>query len=334
MGLPRSGQMIPALALLALCGCGASIQVTRNPSASLASVRKVAVIPFGSTPAHGRITGEWETLLLSAGYRVIERGGVEALLGEQGLSINGLVNPEEAPRIGEILGVDGLVLGRPNPREPYHSYALTGAARISEPGPVSVKLVDAATARVVWSVNSEKGGSLNVTREGRAVNPQVRRSLLAALQEGGWETADSPGGETAAAVIAFNASLPVPAGLRAGAYAFAGGNDNGDGGAWADKAAGILLKAGYDIVDRQQLEKVIREQKLAAGGAVRPQEMARLGKLAGLKAVLMGTAYGGQVCAYHAKLVDVETGELYWSAYGEDCRMEQFRELLKKGGNR
>lgn len=316
---------------LALCACGGSLQVMRNPSASLASVKKVAVVPFGPAPAQGRITGEWETLLLSLGYRVVERGNIEPLLKEQGLSINGIVNPSEAPRIGEILGVDGLVMGRPNTREPYYSYSMTGAPKMSEPAPVSVKLLDAATARVVWSVSNEKDAALNVAREGRAVNSQTKRSLEAALTEGGWKAARPPYKESSGAAIAFNAALRTAPGMRVGAYAFAGGNDNGDGGAWADKAAGMLLKAGYDVVDRQQLEKIIAEQKTAASGATRPQDMAQLGRIAGLRAVLMGTAYGGQVCAYHVKLVDVETGELYWSAYGEDCRLDQFSDLVTKG---
>ncbi len=318
-------------AALALCACGGSLQVMRNPSASLPSVKKVAVVPFGTAPAQARITGEWETLLLSLGYRVVERENIEPLLKEQGLSINGIVNPSEAPKIGEILGVDGLVMGRPNTREPYYSYSMTGAAKISEPAPVSVKLLDAATARVVWSVSNEKEEALNVAREGRAVNSRLKNSLEGTLKEGGWKAAQPPYKESSGAAIAFNSGLRAEKGMRVGAYAFAGGNDNGDGGAWADKAASMLLKAGYDVVDRQQLEKIIQEQKLSASGATRAQDMAQLGKIAGLRAVLMGTASGGQVCAYHVKLVDVETGELYWSAYGEDCRLDQFSELVGTG---
>lgn len=319
-----------AFTALALAGCGGSLQVTRNPSAQLASVKKVAVVPFGAAPAHSRITGEWETLLLSLGYRVVERENIEPLLKEQGLSINGIVNPSEAPKIGEILGVDGLLMGRPNTREPYYSYSMTGAPKISEPAPVSVKLLDAATARVVWSVSNEKEEALNVAREGRAVNGKIKRSLEATLAEGGWTAGKPAYRESSGAALAFNAGLPAAGGMRVGAYAFAGGNDNGDGGAWADKAAAMLLKAGYDVVDRQQLEKIIKEQRLSASGATRAQDMAQLGRVAGLRAVLLGTAYGGQVCAYHMKLVDVETGELYWSAYGEDCRLDELASFFRQ----
>ena len=316
---------------LVLCACGGTLQITRNPNAGLASIRKVAVVPFGTNPAQGRITGEWETLLLSLGYRVVERGSIESLLKEQGLSINGLVNPSEAPKIGEILGVDGLVLGRPNPREPYYSYTMTGMTRMSEPAPVSVKLLDAATARVVWSVSNEKDKALSVSREGRAVDAQLRKAMEGTLKDGGWKAGKPAYAESSGAAIAFNPALRAQKGMRVGAYAFSGANDNGDGGAWADKTAAMLLKAGYDVVDRQQLEKILKEQKISLTGATRAQDMAQLGKIAGLRAVVMGTASGGQVCAYHVKLVDVETGELYWSAYGEDCRLDQFSDLVETG---
>ena len=322
-----------ALVLLApaLCACGGSLQITRNPNAGLSSVRKIAVVPFGAAPAQARITGEWETLLLSLGYRVVERDKIEPLLREQGLSVNGIVDPSEAPRIGELLGVDGLVLGRPNPRDPYYSYTMTGMARLSEPAPVSVKLVETATARVVWNVSGEQSEALSVAREGRAVNPQLRSSLEGALKDGGWKTGRPVRESSSEAEIAFNPELRAKKGMRVGVYAFAGGNDNGDGGAWADKAAAMLLRAGYDVVDRQQLEKILAEQKISLTGVTRAQDMARLGKIAGLRAVLVGTASGGQVCAYHAKLADVESGELYWSAYGEDCRLNRFVDLIEKG---
>ena len=321
----------PAFAVLALCACGGSLQITRNPSAALTSVKKVAVIPFGAAPTQGRIAGEWETLLLSLGYRVVERGSIESLLKEQGLSINGIVNPSEAPKIGELLGVDGLVLGRPNPRDSYYSYTMTGMPRISEPAPVSVKLVETATARVVWSVSNEKAETLSVAREGRAVNAQLKSSLEGTLKDGGWKSAKPAYKESSTAAIAFSPFMRAEKGMRVGAYAFSGGNDNGDGGAWADKTAGMLLKAGYDVVDRQQLEKILKEQKLSTSGMTSVQDMTQLGKIAGLRAVVMGTASGGQICAYHAKLVDVETGELYWSAYGEDCRMDQFSDIVETG---
>ncbi|OGR69109.1 MAG: hypothetical protein A2081_06285 [Elusimicrobia bacterium GWC2_61_19] len=330
--------MLRAAALLAAAaafGACAGPQITRNPNSELNSVRKVSVLPFAETPAQKRIAGEWETLLLSLGYRVMERGSMEKILGEQGLSVSGLVNPVQAPRIGALLGVDGIVFGKPNPKDPYHSYTMAGAPRISEPPPVSVKLVETGTARVVWNIANEAENKLQVSRVGRAVDGALRKAMQKTLGEGAWSNTPPAGfyRESGASVIAFNPGLLPPPAMRVGVYPFLVAARDGDGGVWADKFAGLLLGAGYDVVDRQNLEKVLQEQNISLKGIVRLEDIIKLGKIAGLRGIVFGTVYGGEVCAYQAKLVDVETGELYWSAYGEDCQLDQLAGLIKTPGN-
>ena len=328
----RRAALVGAACCLAAC---ASPQTARNPNADVNAVRKVAVLPFASTPDQLRISGEWETLLLSLGYRVVERGGVELLLKEQGLSVSGIVNPADAPRIGALLGVEGILFGRPNPKEPYLSYTMTGMPRISEPPPLSVKLVDASTSRMVWNAAADSPEKIKISREGAAVDSALRKSLSRTLSEGGWKFAPPPGYymEQGKAVAAFNPGLNG-AGLRVGVYTFSGGNDQGDGASWADRFAGMLLAAGYDVVDRQQLEKILAEQSISAKGAIRPEDLARLGKVAGLKGIVFGEVYGRSVCAYGAKLVDAESGELYWSAYGEDCPLDDLSAMLRTAARR
>ena len=55
----------------------------------------------------------------------------------------------------------------------------------------------------------------------------------------------------------------------------------------------------------------------------------KLGKIAGLRGMVFGTVYGGEICAYHAKLVDVETGEIYWSVYGEGCSLDSLVNIFR-----
>ncbi|MCG2726173.1 MAG: CsgG/HfaB family protein [Elusimicrobia bacterium] len=322
---------ISFLFAMALCACSA-MQITRNPNADLNSVRKVAVFPFAESPAQKRVTGEWETLLLSMGYRVVERSEMESMLKEQGLSVGGIVNPSDAPKIGEILGVDGIVFGRSNPRAPYHSYTLTGMPRISEPPPVSVKLVNAKTARVVWNLSDESMKKVQISRQGRAVDATLRKSLIKTLKEGNWSNIPPSKfyRETGGAIVAFNSEWDMKPGMRVGIYPFLSDNEQEDeGGAWADKFAGMLMGAGYDVVDRQQIEKMLFEQRGSLSGAIRPKEITELGKIAGLRGIVFGTIYGGEICAYHAKLVDVETGEVYWSAYGEDCSLDSLSNIFR-----
>jgi hypothetical protein len=49
-----------------------------------------------------------------------------------------------------------------------------------------------------------------------------------------------------------------------------------------------LLKAGYDLVERGQVEKLLSEQAFSASGAVDAASAAELGKILGVKAVVLG----------------------------------------------
>ncbi|MBI4425153.1 MAG: hypothetical protein HY554_15590 [Elusimicrobia bacterium] len=55
-----------------------------------------------------------------------------------------------------------------------------------------------------------------------------------------------------------------------------------------DMFAKRLLERGYQVIERARLEAVLREQKLGASGALRPQTAKRLGKLLGIDALILG----------------------------------------------
>lgn len=317
---------------LALCLAseGLAAEIAINPRVDASSVRKVAVIPFADDAAQRRISGEWETLLLAMGYRVLERGDLKALFKEHGLSLGGVVSAETAGRLGGLLGVEGLLVGAPNPRPPYHSYGLLGNAKISEPPPSGVRLIDAETGRLVWSV-SGAGSSGDFTGQGTAVDGGLAESLKDGLREGRWK--DFPAGrfrkgKFGKGVAVFNPKLRHSAGLKVGVYPF-----HTDGSArarqWEDEFGAILLEAGYDAVERPRLEKVLKEQGMSLTGAIRREDIRRLGKVAGLEGLAVGAVYDDSVCAYSVKLADVGTGELYWSAFGEDCSARRLKAHLK-----
>jgi len=50
-----------------------------------------------------------------------------------------------------------------------------------------------------------------------------------------------------------------------------------------------LMDAGFDVMERAQLEKVMGEQKASLSGALADSDMAQVGKLAGVKAVVTGS---------------------------------------------
>lgn len=108
-----------------------------------------------------------------------------------------------------------------------------------------------------------------------------------------------------------------------------------------------LINAGYNIVERSELEKIINEQKLSMSGLVNPDQIKQFGKISGCDVVITGavtqylserkeiisayvretTARGDVVdrqiphtvnidaeVAITFKMIDVETGELICAA--------------------
>ncbi|PCI37839.1 MAG: hypothetical protein COB53_05605 [Elusimicrobia bacterium] len=73
-------------------------------------IKRVAVLQFG-----GKELGAGDLFakhLIRRGFRVVERSRVESIFKEQRLGLTGAVSAETAKKIGNILGVDGLVMGQ------------------------------------------------------------------------------------------------------------------------------------------------------------------------------------------------------------------------------
>ena len=83
-----------------------------------ATTLTVAILDFqASTPANpdlGREIGEALTAILSGedGFRLVDRASMAKTLSENQLNLTGLVNPDEATKIGKLTGAKILVTGR------------------------------------------------------------------------------------------------------------------------------------------------------------------------------------------------------------------------------
>jgi TolB-like protein len=71
----------------------------------------------------------------------------------------------------------------------------------------------------------------------------------------------------------------------------------------------------FDVVERRQLAKVLREQKLAASGLIDPDSISRVGRLLGIQAIVTGsiTDLGSQI-KLNARLIAVESGKVFAAA--------------------
>jgi len=140
-------------------------------------------------------------------------------------------------------------------------------------------------------------------------------------------------------------------------------NAPGSGEEIADIAGLEMLKKGYDILERNQVEVILQEQKLGLSGLLESGTVNQVGKILGVKAIITGTvgSYhrekvyqegaeinflgrmkqltrivipGGETLRYEVsltmKMVDVESGAVIWMASGSLSGSETSANLAKK----
>lgn len=97
------------------------------------------------------------------------------------------------------------------------------------------------------------------------------------------------------------------------------GFDKGSGGTVSDWFAVELLKTGYyEVIERAQVEKILKEQMFQQTGAVDVDTAVKAGRILGVQGLLMGSASGTSGgFTVVVKLIDVETGNTAWSVVYE-----------------
>ncbi|AFM11635.1 CsgG/HfaB family protein [Turneriella parva] len=90
-----------------------------------------------------------------------------------------------------------------------------------------------------------------------------------------------------------------------------------------DKISDLLihefLRLGYDVVERTELERLVKEQKLGASGFVDPNKAVEIGKLAGADSIVIGSGALAEkekdVLKYFViKIVDLKSGSVVVTA--------------------
>jgi hypothetical protein len=78
-----------------------------------------------------------------------------------------------------------------------------------------------------------------------------------------------------------------------------------------------LMKHGYGIVEREQVQTILKEQEFQASDLTSPSQAARAGQILNVPAVvtLSVPEYGNKI-SMTAKMIDVETAEIIWIGEG------------------
>ncbi|MCX5781882.1 MAG: FlgO family outer membrane protein [Elusimicrobia bacterium] len=89
--------------------------------------------------------------------------------------------------------------------------------------------------------------------------------------------------------------------------------DDGGGTVVSERLTNKIVKLKkFLVIDRQNLEKVLSEQKLQTSGAVDPETAKKIGKVLGVEAIITGTLtnIAGGMVEVNAKLIRTETAEI------------------------
>src|SRR5438309_8245203 len=112
-----------AIAVIALTGCAAP-EIAVNSRADFSRIHRVAVATFGGPS--GDVAADLLTQdLLQHGADVVERQRLDAVLQEQNLASQNILDPVTIKKIGKILGVDAIFVGTVANAVPSQSYLVT-----------------------------------------------------------------------------------------------------------------------------------------------------------------------------------------------------------------
>lgn len=89
---------------------------------------------------------------------------------------------------------------------------------------------------------------------------------------------------------------------------------------------------GFEIVDRTHLKSILKEHKLSSTGIIDPQTARKLGKIAGVGALITGTITPfGDSIRLSVKVLDTETAKVISATTGNIAKTKAIEELLARG---
>jgi TolB-like protein len=89
---------------------------------------------------------------------------------------------------------------------------------------------------------------------------------------------------------------------------------------------------GFMVVDRTHLKSIIEEHKLSSTGLIDPQTARKLGKIAGVEALITGTITPfGDSIRLAVKVLDTETAKMISASSGNIAKTQAIEELLARG---
>jgi len=150
------------LVFLSGCATSSSTQYVRQ-NVDYKNLRKIAVLPFESLTtdeyAGEKIRKSVITELLSRGVDVIEPGEVTRVLIDQKIKSLSSVRTTDLQNMAKVLGVEVFMMGS------VEAYDISKGISVTYPEvTINLRLVEASSGNIIWSVCQTSGGASFWTR--------------------------------------------------------------------------------------------------------------------------------------------------------------------------
>ena len=96
-----------------------------------------------------------------------------------------------------------------------------------------------------------------------------------------------------------------------------------------------LNSEGFSIIERRQLSKVLKEQKLSTTGLIDSKTMQKVGKILGVDALVTGSITDlGNIIEVNARIISVETGDIIGTASSRIPKVGTVATLLSQNNQK
>ncbi len=171
-------KILLSLLAFALCGIGCTPKTVISQSYDFSQMNRIGIMGF-SSPYSGLsgVENLFAKYLIESGFKVVERAQLEQVLKEHNISVSGYLSPETTRKIGQILGVDVLLIGEVTSYTPTRTGVTMVATRRTEAQPVYsqniMKLPDGSYAAYTQNVGTQYTHSTDVRPSQYTINAQV-----------------------------------------------------------------------------------------------------------------------------------------------------------------
>ncbi|MBR2865535.1 MAG: hypothetical protein IKJ44_02980 [Elusimicrobiaceae bacterium] len=141
-------------------------------------MNRIGIMGFASPyNGFGGVENLFAKYLIQSGFKVVERAQLEQILHEHNISVSGYLSPATTRKIGEILGVDVLLIGEVTSYTPTRTELTMVSSRRSESRPVYrqnvMQLADGSYAAYTQQVGTQYSHSSEVRPAEYTINAQV-----------------------------------------------------------------------------------------------------------------------------------------------------------------